>query len=113
MTKIAILAVVLAASLTGCSSNIPKSVRTYAAELPARADGQYAALDDVLRKQLVMNDALLQCSIDVTDGQSESESAACRCSTSASASWLDDCRAWLGNHTPAQARAHALADEGR
>jgi hypothetical protein len=108
MTKIWIVAA-LAASLTGCASSIPKSVRTYAAELPARADGQYAALDDVLRKQLVMNDALLQCSIDVTDGQSESESAACRCSTSASASWLDDCRAWLGSHTPAQAQAN----EGR
>jgi hypothetical protein len=112
MTKLWIVAA-LAASLTGCAGNIPKSVRTYAAELPARADGQYAALDDVLRKQLVMNDALLQCSIDVTDGQSESESAACRCSTSASASWLDDCRAWLGNHTPAQAHAPAHANEGR
>jgi hypothetical protein len=105
MTKIRIAAALLIALAAGCASNIPKSVRTYAAELPARADGQYAALDDLMRKQLVMNDALLQCSIDVTDGQTESESAACRCSTSASASWLDDCRAWLGNHTPAQARA--------
>lgn len=103
--KTCALATLLVALAAGCSSSIPKSVRTYAAELPARADGQYAALDDVLRKQLVMNDALLQCSIDVSDGQAEAESAACRCSTSASASWLDDCRGWLGNHTPAQARA--------
>jgi hypothetical protein len=88
---------------SGCAAKIPASVRAYAAELPARADGQYAALDDVLRKQLVMNDALLQCRIDREDGENEAASAACRCSTSVSTTWTNDCQDWLGDHTPAQA----------
>jgi hypothetical protein len=91
--------VAAAVLLAGCY-RIPGSIRAYAAELPARADGQYAVLDEPLQKQLVMKDALLQCRIDREDGKSEAESMACRCATSASASWLDDCGGWLGEHTP-------------
>jgi hypothetical protein len=79
---------------------VPLSVKAYAADLPARADGQYAFLDDDdVRKQLVLKDSLLQCKIDVEEGAEESKSAACRCSTSAG-DWRADCKAWLGNHVP-------------
>ena len=86
--------------LGGCGAGLPASVRQYAAELPARADGQYALLDPLIRKQLVTKDALLQCRIDLEDGHSEQDSPSCRCAESASLDWLDDCRAWLGAHTP-------------
>jgi hypothetical protein len=86
-------------ALAGCAK-VPKSVREYAAALPGRADGQYATLDDVIRKQLVTMDALLQCKIDVEDKKSESDSAACKCAKSSSADWTSDCRGWLGSHTP-------------
>jgi hypothetical protein len=96
--------VAAAVLLAGCY-RIPGSIRAYAAELPARADGQYAVLDEPLQKQLVMKDALLQCRIDREDGESEADSMACRCATSASLSWLDDCGGWLGEHTPRPAPA--------
>jgi hypothetical protein len=83
---------------TGCS--IPTSIRQYATELPARADGQYAVLDEPLRKQLVMKDSELQCRIDLADGKTEADSGACRCAKSASADWTQDCKGWLGPHTP-------------
>lgn len=83
----------------GCGGVQP-SIREFAAELPARADGQYAPLDLMIRKQLIMKDALLQCKIDLEDGRSEQQSASCRCAESASDDWLSDCRTWLGPHTP-------------
>jgi hypothetical protein len=88
--------------LAGGCYRIPKSVRTFAADLPTRADGQYAVLEDPLKKQLVTKDALLQCRIDLEDGTTAADSAACRCSTSASEDWVGDCRAWLGAHAPSQ-----------
>ena len=83
----------------GCAG-LPPSIRQFAAELPARADGQYALLDPLIRKQLVMKDALLQCRIDLEDGLTEQQAASCRCAESASADWLADCHGWLGAHTP-------------
>jgi hypothetical protein len=91
------LALVLS-SATGCF-HVPPSIKLYAAELPARADGQYAVLDDVLKKQLVMKDALLQCAIDSDEG-SQKDSAACKCAESAAEDWVADCKAWLGPHAP-------------
>lgn len=88
--------------MVGGCYRIPASVRTFAGELPARADGQYATLDEPVRKQLVMKDALLACRIDLEDGKKEAESAACRCSGSTSEDWVADCRDWLGSHAPAQ-----------
>jgi hypothetical protein len=96
------LAVVFASVLvSGCAGALPQTVRDYAAELPARADGQYAPLDDLVKKQLVMKDALLQCGIDVVDEKPEAESAACMCATSSSEVWTSDCKGWLGEHVPA------------
>lgn len=81
-------------------SGTPMSVREYAASLPARADGQYAPLDVLIKKQLILMDALLPCALDVADKKSADESPACRCSKSSSADWTGDCRAWLGSHVP-------------
>jgi len=85
--------------MLGCSS-IPNSVREYAAALPARADGQYAVLDTVIKKQLVLMDALLPCAIDVADKKAEKDSPACKCSKSISSDWAVDCKPWLGSHVP-------------
>jgi hypothetical protein len=85
----------------GCGGSlIPPSIRAFAADLPARADGQYALLDEPIRKQLVMKDALLQCSVDQSDGVKEADSPACQCSTSAHEDWAADCKAWLREHAP-------------
>ena len=93
-------AAVFALVVSACGGAIPPSVREFSAELPARADGQYAVLDDPIRKQLVMKDALLGCRIDLEDKKDESDSPACRCTKSASADWKQDCKDWLGAHTP-------------
>ena len=86
--------------VAGCSS-VPASVKLYAAELPLRADGQYALLsDDSVKKQLVMKDSELKCKIDIEEGTAEDKSAACQCTKSVG-DWLVDCKAWLGAHTPA------------
>jgi hypothetical protein len=86
-------------ALAACSS-VPESVRLYAADLPARADGQYVFVsDDDIKKQLVLKDSELQCKIDVADGTAEEKSPACQCTKSAG-DWLVDCKAWLGTHTP-------------
>ena len=97
-----LLLALVAVCLSGCchAGSIPESVRRFASELPARADGQYAVLDDLLRKQLVMKDAMLQYKIDLDDGKAEPDSAACNCAESASADWLGDCKPWLGSHVP-------------
>ena len=87
--------------LWSCGASIPPAVKAYAAELPARADGQYALLDEPIRKQLVMKDALLQCEIDVAEGSTEAASGACGCAKSSSSDWASDCKGWLGAHTPA------------
>ncbi len=85
--------------VAGCSP-VPASVRLYAADLPARADGQYALLsDDSVKKQLVLKDSELKCKIDIEDGTTEEKSAACQCTKSVN-DWLVDCKAWLGPHTP-------------
>lgn len=107
--KRAIQTVLLGASfaLSACGS-IPLSVRTYAAGLPARADGQYALLDEPLRKQLVLNDAGLQCAIDAADDKNEN-SVACKCASSQSDDWLADCTPWLGTHAPQPEPAAAQA----
>jgi len=86
----------------GCY-RIPDSLRGLAAELPGRADGQYAPLDDELKRQLVTKDALLQCRIDREDGAEEADSAACRCSMTVSEPWTQGCKDWLGSHVPAPA----------
>ena len=87
-------------SAAAACSGVPMSVREYAASLPGRADGQYAPLDAVIKKQLVVMDALLPCAIDVADKKPADESPACRCSKSSSADWTTDCKAWLGSHVP-------------
>ncbi|MBX3190087.1 MAG: hypothetical protein KF819_23880 [Labilithrix sp.] len=88
------------ALLTASCGGIPPSVRQFATELPARADGQYALIpDDAVRKQLVMKDSALQCRIDQADGKTEVESGACKCMKSI-ADWKADCKDWLGAHTP-------------
>jgi hypothetical protein len=87
-------------SAVAACSGVPMSVREYAASLPGRADGQYAPLDAVIKKQLVVMDALLPCAIDVADKKSADESPACRCSKSSSADWTADCKPWLGSHVP-------------
>lgn len=97
MNRIVWLSVVL--TVIGCGGGIPPSIRTYAGDLPSRADGQYASLDDLVKKQLVLKDALLQCSIDTNDGKG-AESAACHCGQSTSENWTDDCKDWLGSHVP-------------
>jgi hypothetical protein len=88
------------ALLVGCGT-VPLSIRQYASELPARADGQYGVLDDAIKKQLVMKDSLLQCRIDRYDGTKEEQSPSCKCANSAADDWLADCKTWLGTHTPA------------
>jgi hypothetical protein len=85
-------------ALAGCQKVLP-SVRTYA-DLPSRANGQYATLDESIKKQLVMKDSELQCSIDAEDNVKKSSSAACKCSESASSDWISDCSGWIGSHTP-------------
>lgn len=104
-----LLKLIFGQAVTLCAiacSGIPESVRLYAADLPARADGQYALLsDDLVKKQLVMKDAELQCAIDAKDGN-EATAASCKCATSAG-DWLVDCKGWLGNHTPVPAAAPA------
>lgn len=95
-----LLMAAFSAAVMSCSG-VPQSIRTAAAELPARADSQYAFLeDDDVRKQLVMKDALFQCKIDLEDKIEEAKSAACQCSTGHSAEWREDCKGWLGAHTP-------------
>ena len=92
-------AIALSMALAGCY-RVPNSIRLYAADLPHRADGQYALIDDDgVKKSLVVKDALLQCSIDEEDKPGET-SAACLCAKSSSADWTLDCKAWLGSHTP-------------
>jgi hypothetical protein len=93
-----VLGLALGLSAAGCFQT-PPSIRTYASDLPARADGQYALLDDAVKKQLVLKDAALQCSIDVDDGKTDGSSA-CTCAESANDDWTIDCKAWLGAHTP-------------
>lgn len=97
INRYTLIALVCAAS---ACSGVPMSVREYAASLPGRADGQYGPLDGVIKKQLVLMDALLPCAIDVADKKSADESPACRCSKSSSADWTADCKAWLGSHVP-------------
>lgn len=98
----ALLAVPL--SIAACSS-VPESVKLYAADLPARADGQYVFVsDEDVKKQLVLKDSELQCKIDVAEGKTDEKSAACQCSKS-TADWLVDCKPWLGDHTPKPAPA--------
>lgn len=92
-------------TVPACAS-VPASVKLYAGGLPARADGQYAPLPDPIKKQLVTNDSLLQCEIDVEGGTAEAASPACQCSKS-TGDWTADCKAWLGAHTPAGAAAPA------
>jgi hypothetical protein len=104
-----ICAPVVAVSLVFACSNIPASIREYAAALPARADGQYAVLDTPIKKQLILMDALLPCAIDVADKKKIAESPACRCSKTSSADWTADCKAWLGSHVPAASRPDAEA----
>jgi|SRR6185369_2268334 len=90
----------LIALLAGACASVPESVKLYAADLPARADGQYAFVsDDDIKKQLVLKDSELKCKIDVADGIAEEKSPACQCTKSAG-DWLVDCKAWLGDHTP-------------
>jgi hypothetical protein len=91
MKKLLLLTVLL----TSCSS-IPPSVRTFAHELKMRGNGQYAVVDEPIRKELVMKDAGLGCKIDVEDGVAEKDSAACRCAYSASPDWAADCAEWMG-----------------
>jgi hypothetical protein len=97
--------------ISGCGgAAVPQSVRDFAAELPARADGQYAPLDDLVKKQLVLKDALLQCDLDQIDKKPEAESAACACARSSSDVWTSDCEGWLGQHVPAPATPEAGPD---
>jgi hypothetical protein len=96
-------AVMIALLVAACMpAQIPESIKMFAADLPARADGQYAPLDVSVKKQLVETDALLQCKIDVTGGAAETASAACKCAESAG-DWLVDCKSWLGAHLPVPA----------
>jgi hypothetical protein len=90
---------------------VPPAVNAYAADLPKRADGQYAALDPLIQKELVLKDAGLACSIDLVKDSDRSKSKACQC-TSSSGDWLVDCKDWLGTHTP-QAAAPAPAPGGQ
>jgi len=90
----------VACVLAGCGGTMPESVKSYAGDLPARADGQYAPLPDPVKKQLVLKDGMLQCDIDMHAGMAEKDSAACQCAKSTSTNWTDDCKAWLGAHTP-------------
>ena len=101
MSSVKNLVALLVLGAAACGGGIPPSIRELSAQLPARADGQYAVLDEGLRKQLVMKDSLLGCRIDLEDKKAESDSPACRCSKSASADWKHDCKDWLGTHTPA------------
>jgi len=95
-----VLGAACALAVAACSG-VPQSVRIYAAELPARADGQYALVsDDTVKKGLVTKDSELQCKIDLEDKKDESQSAACACAKS-SGDWRTDCKGWLGSHTPA------------
>jgi len=92
--------VIAAAIVTIACRTIPPSIQTYASALPGRADGQYALLDDPIKKQLVTLDAMLQCDVDVFNKKHEANSAACKCAKSSSSDWIADCRGWLGAHTP-------------
>lgn len=107
----AVAALALGGVVLACYKT-PESVRLFAAGLPERADGVYAGIDLDARKMVVLNDALLQCKIDLEDGKAESDSAACRCSRSASADWTADCKDWLGVHTPVATPEPAAADAG-
>jgi hypothetical protein len=90
----------LVALLVAACASVPESVKLYAADLPARADGQYAFIsDDDIKKQLVLKDSELQCKIDVADGKTDEKSPACLC-TKSTGDWLVDCKTWLGEHTP-------------
>ena len=92
-------ALLLSAALGGCCK-VPDSIVTYAADLPARADGQYASItDDGVKKSLVVKDASLQCKIDAAEKPGEA-TPACQCAKSSSSDWTADCKAWLGDHTP-------------
>lgn len=90
--------------LAGCY-RVPASIKLYAADLPHRADGQYALIDDdSVKKSLVVKDAMLKCKIDEEESSGEG-SAACQCAKSASPDWTVDCKPWLGEHTPKAAPA--------
>ncbi|RYZ07787.1 MAG: hypothetical protein EOO73_10670 [Myxococcales bacterium] len=85
--------------VTGCGGSVPESIRALSSALPARADGQYAFIEDEdVKKQLILKDSLFQCKIDLED--QKTDSAACRCSEAHSADWRADCKDWLGSHTP-------------
>lgn len=101
-------ALVLSAALGGCYK-YPEGVKTYAATLRARADGQYALIsDDAAKKSLVIQDASLQCKID-QDENAGDPSPACQCAKSTSWDWTTDCKAWLGDHTPQKVTCPAPA----
>lgn len=84
-----------AAGLGACG--IPASIKLYAADLPQRADGQYAFIDDEdVKKGLIRKDAQLQCRIDEDDAAA----ASCQCANGSSDDWRSDCKSWLGAHVP-------------
>jgi hypothetical protein len=100
-----VAAAVCAGVSSGCGG-VPASVKLYAADLPGRADHQYAVIDDdAIKKSLVTMDAMLACKIDVEEGRREEESPACQCAKSSSPDWVTDCKGWLGTHTPVPAPA--------
>lgn len=95
MNRSCLLELLLVVFVSACGGISP-SIREYASELPSRAKGQYALIDDDdVRKQLVLKDSELQCRIDLDDKKSEAESSACSCAKSASNDWKQDCNAWL------------------
>src|SRR5882672_8087120 len=97
-----LVAAAVCAGVASACCHVPESVKLYAADLPARADGQYAMIDDdAMKKSLVTKDAMLACKIDVDEGKTEEESQACQCAKSSSPDWIADCKGWLGAHTPA------------
>jgi hypothetical protein len=95
-----ILVALLVSGLLSACVAVPESIKRYAAELPTRADGQYAAIrDESVKKSLIVKDALLQCKIDEAE-KPDDASSACDCAKSTSPDWTTDCKAWLGNHVP-------------
>lgn len=104
-----VLSVVVVFGLaTPACYKVPPAVNAYAADLPWRADGQYAALDPAIQKELVLKDAALVCSLDLVKDSDRARSKACQC-TSSSGDWRVDCKGWLGTHTP---QAPPAAPEG-
>ena len=90
--------VLLGLTAGGCYK-VPPAVYAYTTPLPERADGQYAALDPLVQKGLVLKDAGLACSVDLVKDSDRTKSKACKC-TESSGDWLVDCKDWLGTHTP-------------